>query len=353
MNRQLLLVAGVGFFVACGGSSIRSGGDDGGDGDGQGGRGGNEPIPGGKGGTFGKGGTAGVSVPSGGTIAGGGPSTGGFGATGVGGVGGSVGGRGGGAASDGGLLEPPGPVLCGGTECPSPRACCQTSGVCFDPATEGDSCPQPDPDPDPDNGDRVPCASSAHCGPDEYCRVASPWLCQGEGFCEERTNCPSSSYAVCGCDGNSYPNLQTACRSGASASSIFYGGGCGDTIDANSGEPPPRWVTLCGSDAHCASGERCCNITGICYPTSDPGRCQVPPEGTQYPCTADDQCYPGYEFCFGFGCSGPGGCANIENQECGVRLEPVCGCNGVSYTSAPCAAVEGVRVASEGQCGAE
>src|SRR5688572_1407866 len=275
MNRQLLLVVGVGFFVACGGSSIRTGGD--GDEDGQGGRGGSEPIS--RGGASGKavGGTAGVSAPIGGISAGGGPTTGGLGGTGVGGVSGSVVGRGGGAASDGGALEPPGPVLCGGFECSPPRACCQARGLCFDPESEPEVCPRPAPDPDPGNEGRRPCASSAHCGLDEYCRVESPWVCQGDGFCESRTNCPSSSYAVCGCDGNSYPNIQTACRSGASATSLYYGGGCGDTVDANAGELSTRWVTLCGSNAHCASGERCCSLTGICYPASDPGRCQTPP----------------------------------------------------------------------------
>jgi hypothetical protein len=113
---------------------------------------------------------------------------------------------------------------------------------------------------------------------------------------------------------------------------------------------PPRWVTLCGTDAHCSDGERCCSLTGTCYPASDPARCQTPPEGTRYPCTADDQCLSGYEFCAGFGCEGPGGCIDRESAECGVRFEPVCGCNGVSYTSAPCAYAEGVRVASREEC---
>jgi hypothetical protein len=38
--------------------------------------------------------------------------------------------------------------------------------------------------------------------------------------------------------------------------------------------------------------------------------------------------------------------------DCGVRLEPVCGCNGVSYTSAACASTEGVRVEALGMCAA-
>ena len=77
----------------------------------------------------------------------------------------------------------------------------------------------------------------------------------------------------------------------------------------------------------------------------------MPPEGTRYPCTADDQCFPEYEFCAGPSCSGPGGCVAFdEESDCGIRLEPVCGCNRVTYTSTACAWAEGVRVAYEGTC---
>jgi hypothetical protein len=211
------------------------------------------------------------------------------------------------------------------------------------------------PDPFPGIPDWRPCASSAHCAPGEYCASYPGDLCQGPGYCQSRSNCGFSSFALCGCDGNTYSDTGEACRAGATHQNTYVGGGCGDTVDANlfSGIEPPRWVTLCGNDAHCAAGERCCNLTSICYPESDPGRCQTPPDGTRYPCTADDQCVPGYEFCAGLGCSGPGGCFSLEgNDECGVRFEPVCGCDGVSYTSAPCAYSEGVRVASEGPCAA-
>jgi hypothetical protein len=129
---------------------------------------------------------------------------------------------------------------------------------------------------------------------------------------------------------------------------------CGQTIDANGGEfRPPRWITICGSDAHCGPGERCCDLSRVCYPVDDPGRCQVPPVDTRYPCTADDQCLPEYEYCAGSGCGTPGGCKNRFNEECGVRLELVCGCNGVTYTSAACAEQDGMRVSHGDQCGVD
>jgi hypothetical protein len=263
--------------------------------------------------------------------------TGGFGAG---------GGRGGGF-SDAGPMDPPGPVMCGGEVCEPPLSCCIGNSRCFDPESEPEACPVPDPD--PNFPDWRPCASSAHCAEGEYCQGLNAWMCQGPGICQSRTNCGGSSYAVCACDGNSYQDIGAACRAGTYAT-LFYGGACGDTVNANGEGYDPRWVTLCGNDEHCASGERCCPLTMICYPESDPGRCQVPPDGTHYPCTADDQCYPGAEICFGEGCEGPGGCGPLENEECGVRFEPVCGCDGVTYTSADCAMSEGTRVASEGEC---
>jgi len=351
----VLVATGIG----CGGISQGIGEESGVD---VGGRGGSISVTGGSGnlggsGNQGPGGQGGTGQ--------GGTGQGGQGGTviidvgGQGGAGGSVIGVGAtGAVGAAGPVEPPpeppGPSLCGGAECVAPSACCQTTARCFDPVSEPELCLRPEPDPD---DSRTPCASSAHCGGDEYCAIDMGTHCQGQGFCQSRVNCGASSFPVCACDGNSYGDIGAACRAGASVG-VFWGGFCGDSIDAN--DPfddatgvPPRWVTLCGSDAHCAADERCCSITSICYPVSDPGRCQLPPEGTLYPCTADDQCYSGYEYCAGDGCEGPGGCSRFDPEEqCGIRFEPVCGCDGVTYTSAPCASAAGVRVASEGECNA-
>lgn len=113
-----------------------------------------------------------------------------------------------------------------------------------------------------------------------------------------------------------------------------------------------REHTLCAVDSNCGSDQKCCPITGFCYPSSDPDQCRLPPEGTRSPCTSDAQCRE-YEYCFAEGCDGPGGCVPFGDQlECGVTLEPVCGCDGTTYTSAACAASRGVRVAGEGECAA-
>lgn len=256
-------------------------------------------------------------------------------------------------------VTPPGPVLCGGVLCAAPRACCLSTSQCYDPTTNPDACARPAPD--NDLWGRPTCASNAQCGARQFCIIDSGF-CQGTGHCNPIGNCGSCSASgstcrVCGCDGNTYPNIQTACLASATMVSI-WGAGCGETIDTDGGRGAggasdggaPRLVTLCGSSNDCKAGELCCPITGLCYPTSDPDQCRMPPPGTRFPCTSDAQCNSS-EYCSGDGCSGPGGCVVMGSQgDCGVTFEPVCGCDGTTYTSAACASVRGVRVASKGQC---
>jgi hypothetical protein len=344
-------VAVVLVVFACGGTSVRIGGE-------PGDAGGYGAVSGSSGASAasGTGNFSGGTSSGGATTAGtggdvlGGTSFGGTGASsGLGGTSSSS--RGGGNTAGAAPLEPPGPVYCGGVLCQFPRMCCLTTSTCFNSETEPELCPRPEQNPD---NALPPCASNAHCPYGQTCRLGPDSLCQGAGYCLAIASCPGSGHAVCGCDGNSYLSVETACRSGANVGffSNYPGGSCGQTVDANDGEGSPRLVTLCGHDGQCRDGERCCALTGACYPASDPGRCAVPPEGTRNPCTLDEQCFPELEFCAGDGCAGPGGCLNVElaDEDCGARLEPVCGCNGVTYTSRDCAYADGVRVASEGEC---
>ena len=335
----------VAVAFACGGKSIRIGAEEPADGRGGGSARGGSDVVAGRGGTT----VGGTGAASGGAIANGGTlATGGTGAASIGGTGAAYPGRGGGSTAGAAPVQPPGPVLCGGAECEPPFACCLATGLCFHPVNAPELCERPEPKPDAPGAS---CASNAHCNAGETCVFLPGSLCLGTGNCTPIANCPGSGYPVCGCDGNSYPNVETACRAGTNPG--YFHGRCGDTIDANDGEgSSPRLVTLCRDDTQCADDERCCALTRSCYPASDPGRCQVPPDGTRNPCTADEQCFPGYEFCSGPSCAGPGGCSHRESheEECGVRFAPVCGCNGVTYTSDECASAEGVRVASQGEC---
>ncbi len=244
---------------------------------------------------------------------------------------------------------PPGPVLCGGVACRENEICCVANGTCFDPKTQADACAPPADDQDP-NG-RTVCSSNADCTAIEFCQPDNANLCQGSGHCQPIGNCGTCSpgCTVCACDGNTYPSIQDACL--ARTSVTFTYGACGESTTVGGGGTggAATTVTPCGTNDDCATGELCCPITALCYPESDPDRCRTPPPGTTFPCTSNDQCRA-YEYCAGDGCSGPGGCKSTLTHDCGVTLEPVCGCDGTTYTSAACAVEKGVRVAAAGNC---
>jgi hypothetical protein len=315
-------------------------------------------VQGGAGATFPVGGGGFVTATGGFTGAGGILAAGGLPIAGGASSSGAAPGTGGDTCGPGGCIQPidvppiapPGPVFCGGVECAAPRACCMTTSTCYDPVSAPETCPLPPPD--NDMYGRTACASNAQCQPGWFCERDSRVSCAGIGHCNPIGNCGNcGGCRLCGCDGNTYPDQATACL--ASANFVTTEAGCGETIvttgtGVNAGST--RYATPCGKNQDCASGELCCMITRYCYPASDPDRCRTPPPGTQFPCTADDQCGFFY-YCLGDGCSGPGGCVPFGPQaDCGVTLEPVCGCDGKSYTSAPCAAYRGVRVASQGEC---
>jgi hypothetical protein len=186
-------------------------------------------------------------------------------------------------------------------------------------------------------------------------------LCVGTGHCQPINNCgecwsdpsvPENPCRLCGCDGNTYPDIQTACRAGVNA--VVSGAGCGETKmegGAGASSIPPRTFTACGHDAHCPDGTFCCTLTSRCYAEADRDVCILPPSGTRTACRTNEHCGD-REYCTGEGCDAPGGCVSMGSGpgDCGVTLEPVCGCDGVSYTSAACADQEGVRVDHEGEC---
>ena len=385
----------VALVVACGGSSkheTNGKGDDGGSsGDSSGTSGSGGSSEGGSGATTPRGGTSGNGGASGSVMGGdagsnGGsgdaPSMAGYGAgpPGAGGdfggtpATGAVGGTGnpGQVCSDEGCfygdpnvmpIDPPGPIHCGGKACAEGEACCNSNGKCFNPDDGSDVCPRPPADDDQEM--RRTCTSSAHCDPQFYCELPYGAVCGGVGHCQPISNCGSCGGSgepnpcrLCGCDGNTYPNVQTACL--ARTAVVYQGAECGETVQeggggsagaAGSSNSPPHTVTPCGTNADCThDGEVCCAITNRCYPTSDPGQCAQPPAGTRFPCTSNAQCQSN-EMCWGEGgCDSAGGCVPLESEQCGIIFEPVCGCDGTTYTSTDCATQSGVRVNYDGEC---
>src|SRR6185503_12788446 len=189
-----------------------------------------------------------------------------------------------------------------------------------------------------------------HCAAGEFC-ASDTSLCLGAGRCVARHNCGSgTSLGICGCNGINYPNFEAACAAGVRIASYQYG--CGSMW------PPDGYsagiVTYCGMDSQCPTGTSCCAITGRCYDPNKPGLCAFPPAGTRLPCLEDTDCVNGWVgepkgFCWGPGCSGPGGCM-IVGGLCDGELAPVCGCNGKNYMNEKCAQVVPVRVRNAGYC---
>jgi hypothetical protein len=174
-------------------------------------------------------------------------------------------------------------------------------------------------------------------------------LCLGPGYCVANDNCGGSGVPVCGCNGVTYPNKQTACGAGVA---VIGFGECGKTqVIGAAGASGGKIVTYCATNAMCPPGEQCCSITGQCYDPALPALCSFPPEGTSFPCVDDGQCLDGPEYCFAETCDAPGGCVSVPGTgSCTGEVDPVCGCNGKTYLNKGCAAVDGVRVAHAGQC---
>jgi hypothetical protein len=186
------------------------------------------------------------------------------------------------------------------------------------------------------------CRGTGHCQPIDNC-----------GFCGAGDEVPDNPCRVCGCDGNTYPNFQTACLAGVNTLNAT-GAGCGETASeggAGSSSIGPTPVTPCGHDGQCSSGTFCCSIAARCYPESDRDICIPPPPGTRIACNTNLDCADS-EYCRGEGCDSPGGCVDRGSGpgDCGILFEPACGCDGNTYTSAACADQEGVRVNHTGEC---
>lgn len=243
----------------------------------------------------------------------------------------------------------PEPARCGGKVCATGLACCLLDGTCFDPS-DPNACPIPAPDPAAPAGTR-PCGSNTQCAAGESCVAANALLCLGPGHCQPLDICASDADITCGCDGNTYTSGRSACSAGVRVNG-FHHGGCGDAyIVVAGGTSMGVTVTACGDDSQCPSGQRCCAITGLCYDPAQTGACAMPPAGTWFPCAGDAICsIVPYSYCQGVGCGTPGGCVSAFGSNCGIVLDPVCGCDGTTYTSADCAAKSAVRVAHTGPC---
>ena len=232
-------------------------------------------------------------------------------------------------------------IVCGNQTCESGQICCLIDGECIKPDSRATTCPNP-------GSDKSTCASDADCRATEFCEPANG-LCLGAGNCRSRSNCGSSTPGkYCGCDGVTRSDIQSGCFLGV----VSRLGACGVQIDQPGGtiggSGPRDSIVFCGGGSQCSHGQQCCPITGQCYDPAIPWLCSAPLAGTRIPCTADRQC-SAFEFCQGPGCEGPGGCAKIGGCG-GGEWNPVCGCDGITYTNAGCAASASARIVHKGVC---
>ena len=246
---------------------------------------------------------------------------------------------------DTGLDSPPAQdassvVVCGAAVCGAGESCCLTNGTCV---ADLASCPR---DPARPTG----CVSHADCAADELC-WSEELLCFGPGECRRRdeASCGALEPPACGCDGVTYANRCAASRAGVRASRA--GGACGGT-GGTMRDPAP---TPCGRDSDC-DGTSCCFVTGLCLPPDCPDCCfgVTPPH--RWPCRSDGYCQsfvtanPLRWFCDADACDAPGACLE-RRTDCDGRLDPVCGCDGSTYTNRCALQAVGIRMAHVGECG--
>jgi hypothetical protein len=154
----------------------------------------------------------------------------------------------------------------------------------------------------------------AACSQGFFCDYSEAQYCgevSGPGECARKpTVCTKEWAPVCGCDGRNYSNDCVAHSHGAS---IRHRGLCQDSAQAAAGAAGAK----CGAPGHggCATGLFCKYAQQAkCGATDKPGTCQARPQA----CTAD--------------------------------YNPVCGCDGKTYSNACSAHAAGVSVKQGGAC---
>jgi hypothetical protein len=168
---------------------------------------------------------------------------------------------------------------------------------------------------------------------------------------------------VCGCDGKTYDN---ACSGGQEGVRIAAEGECecstnedcnegdycdgescggGGTCEAKPTDCPVIFDPVCGCDGETYDSE--CNAESMGLRIASPGPC--PCADGDVDCCDDNTDCAANEYCEAEACAGPGTCA-ARPEGCPAIFDPVCGCDGMTYSNSCLAAFAGLRVEASGPC---
>ena len=207
---------------------------------------------------------------------------------------------------------------------------CQSDGrsVCTDAA-----CPA-----------RKACNGQANdCPSGFFCKLALGASCDARGECMPKPTpsepCATGGGLVCGCDGETYESACAAAEAGTSVLHPSFCGGCdyagmthagGTTFDSDDG------CNTCTCDG--ATGEVTCGADTC-------------PEQSCGVCLGYAQ-YCDYDEAAACGDNGAQSICKPRSQpaDCDAADEPVCGCDGVTYTNACQAHSWSIGVRSQGPC---
>jgi hypothetical protein len=249
-------------------------------------------------------------------------------------------------------------------------------------ASEGE-CEQP-------GGEACGGLQGLQCGDAQFCDFAPDAICGAAdqtGVCTDIPQaCTREFNPVCGCDDNTYPNACVANSAGVSVArqgeceSPPSGGACGGlsglqcsdgefcnfALDASCGAADQTgtctlvpeacdliFAPVCGCDGQTYSNDCVASQAGTSVASE--GECTTPPpSGGACGGLSGLQCGDG-QFCafapdaFCGAADQTGICTDIP-QACTREFNPVCGCDGVTYSNPCIASSAGTSVASQGEC---